>query len=145
METVNIKSRVVGVDIGVNQSKLAIVDVRGNIIARDFLETTDYHEPSAYVAALSEKIIMMAEANGGYETIRSVGISSPSANFVTGCIEHAANLQWKGIVPLAAMLRDRLEPVALPESSAMRVWCLEAVSVAVAVGAVLRSMLRPVV
>ena len=108
METVNIKSRVVGIDMGVNQSKLAIVDVRGNIIARDFLETTDYHEPSAYVAALSEKIIMMAEANGGYETIRSVGISSPSANFVTGCIEHAANLQWKGIVPLAAMLRDRL-------------------------------------
>jgi glucokinase len=27
---------------------------------------------------------------------------------VTGCIENAANLPWKGVIPLAAMLRDRV-------------------------------------
>ena len=51
---------------------------------------------------------MMVEENGGYESVRSVGVSAPSANFMTGCLENAANLQWKGVVPLAAMLRDRL-------------------------------------
>jgi glucokinase len=35
-------------------------------------------------------------------------MSAPSANFLTGCIENAANMPWKGVVPLAAMLQDRL-------------------------------------
>jgi glucokinase len=35
-------------------------------------------------------------------------MSAPSANFMTGCIENAANMPWKGVIPLAAMLRDRL-------------------------------------
>ena len=48
------------------------------------------------------------EENDGYETVRSVGISAPSGNFLTGCIENAANMPWKGVVPLAAMLQDRL-------------------------------------
>ena len=108
MEEIIIKSRVVGIDIGVGKTVLAIVDVRGNIIAKDYLTTSDFPDVSEFVSVLSEKIIMLSEANGGYETVRSVGISAPSANFVTGCIENASNLQWKGIVPLAAMLRDRL-------------------------------------
>jgi glucokinase len=37
-----------------------------------------------------------------------VGISIPSGNFKTGCIENAPNLPWKGVIPLAAMLRDQL-------------------------------------
>ena len=70
--------------------------------------TMDYPDVSDYVSALSEKIIMLVEENGGYDKIRSVGMSAPSANFMTGCIENAANMPWKGVVPLAAMLRDRL-------------------------------------
>ncbi len=108
MSEITIKSRVIGIDISVDNTTLAIVDVRGNIIAKDTLPTADYPVVGDFVSALTEKIIMLAEANGGYELIRSVGISSPSANYVTGCIENAANLAWKGIVPLAAMLRDRL-------------------------------------
>ena len=48
------------------------------------------------------------EANGGFESVRSIGISAPSGNFRTGCIENSPNFPWKGIVPLSAMLRDRL-------------------------------------
>jgi glucokinase len=70
--------------------------------------TMDYPDVSDYVSALSEKIIMLVEENGGYEMIRSVGMSAPSANFMTGCIENAANMPWKGVIPLAAMMRDRL-------------------------------------
>ena len=40
--------------------------------------------------------------------VRSVGVSAPSASSVSGCIENAANLPWKGVIPLSAMLRDRL-------------------------------------
>lgn len=104
----NTKSRVLGIDISVKRTTYAIVDIRGNVIAQDNLPTSDYPNVNDFVAALSEKIIMFTEANGGYETIRSVGISSPSGNYLTGCIENAANLPWKGVIPLAAMLRDRL-------------------------------------
>lgn len=108
MENLTIKTRVIGVDISVKTTILGIVDVRGNIIAKDTLSTPDYTNPNDFVTALTEKIVALTEANGGYDTIRSVGISAPSANFVTGCIENASNLHWKGVVPLAGMLRDRL-------------------------------------
>ena len=108
MEEYNIKSKVVGVDISNERTTYAIVDVRGNILAEDFFPTQDYPDVNNFVTAISEKIVMLVEANGGYETIRSIGVSCPSASSVSGCIENAANLPWKGIVPLAAMLRDRM-------------------------------------
>lgn len=108
MEEYNIKTRVVGVDISNETTTYAVVDIRGNILAEDSFPTTDYEDVNNFVTALSEKIVMLVEANGGYETIRSIGVSAPSASSVSGCIENAANLPWKGIVPLSAMLRDRI-------------------------------------
>ena len=108
MEEYNIKSKVVGVDISNESTTYAIVDVRGNIIAEDSLSTEDYPDVNNFVTALSESIVTLVESNGGYETIRSVGVSAPSASSVSGCIENAANLPWKGVIPLAAMLRDRM-------------------------------------
>ena len=104
----NIKSEVVGVDISIESTTYAIVDVRGNILAEDSFPTTDYPDVNNFVSTLSEKIVELVEANGGYERIRSIGMSSPSASSVTGCLENAPNLPWKGIIPMAAMLRDRL-------------------------------------
>ena len=103
-----IKTRVVGVDIGVEFTTYAVVDIRGFIIAEDRIHTPDYPNVNDFVNMLSEKIITLVEANGGYETVRSVGISAPSGNFLTGCIENAGNMPWKGVIPMAAMLRDRM-------------------------------------
>lgn len=102
------KTRVVGVDIEIDVTTYAIVDIRGTIIAIDHFSTSDYPIVSEYVAVLSDKIVTLVEANGGYETVRSVGISAPSGNFLTGSIENAANLPWKGNIPLAALMRDSL-------------------------------------
>ena len=104
----NIKSEVVGVDISIESTTYAIVDVRGNIIAEDSFPTIDYPDVNIFISTLSEKIVELVEANGGYEKIRSIGMSSPSASSVSGCLENAANLPWKGVIPIAAMLRDRL-------------------------------------
>ena len=99
MEEYNLKTKVVGVDISTESTTYAIVDIRGNILAEDSFETSDYPDVNNFVTALSEKIVMLVEANGGYETIRSIGVSSPSASSVTGCI--------------------RMRPISLG-----RVWCL---------------------
>lgn len=107
-EVDQIKTRVIGIDIREKRTTYAVVNIRGEILALDYFMTSDYPEVSSYVAELCDRILTMAEESGGYETIRSVGISAPSANFLTGCIENAANMPWKGVIPLAAMLQDRL-------------------------------------
>ncbi len=103
-----IKRHVVGVDVSTDLTTYAIVDVQGVILAKESFPTSDYPNVNEYVSVLSEKILMLVESNGGYESVRSVGISAPSGNFLTGSMENAANMPWKGHVPLAAMLRDRL-------------------------------------
>ena len=107
MGDIKVKNRVVGVDIS-TRTTYAIVDIRGNIIAEDGFETYEYPNVNDFVAKLADSILELVVANGGYESIRSIGISSPSASIVTGCIVNAPNLPWKGVVPLAAMVRDRL-------------------------------------
>ena len=108
MEEMKIKTRVFGVDLSLEVTTYAIVNIRGKVIAKDSFATLDYDDINDFVSALYDRLIRMAEENGDLELIRSIGISAPSANFKTGCIENASNLPWKGVVPLAAMLRDRL-------------------------------------
>lgn len=108
MEEYNIKTKVVGVDISNETTTYAVVDIRGNILAEESFATSEYPDVNNFVTALSDKIVMLVEANGGYETIRSIGVSCPSASSVSGCVENAANLPWKGVIPLSAMLRDRI-------------------------------------
>ena len=109
VETVDrIKTRVVGIDIRLDRTTYALVDIRGEIMAQDYFDTMEYPDVNDFVAALSERVIQMIEENGGYESVRSIGVRAPSASSVNGCIENAANLPWKGVIPLSAMLRDRM-------------------------------------
>ena len=108
MEESIVKKRVVGVDISLDATSYAVVDVRGNILAKDSFPTEDYPEIGAFITALCEGIIQLVEANGGFETIRSVGVSAPSSNFKSGRIVNSPNFPWKGVIPLSALLRDRL-------------------------------------
>ena len=96
MDKGTVKKRVIGVDISLNATSYAIVDVRGNILAKDSFPTEDYPEIGAFISALSEGIVKLIEANGGMESIRSVGISAPSANFKSGSIVNSPNFPWRG-------------------------------------------------
>lgn len=104
----NIKTQVLAVDINVDKTICAIVDIRGNLIATCDFATSDYPDVGNYVTVLCDYLMDMMDKNGGYESVRSVGISVSSGNIRTGCMENAPNMPWKGVVPLAAMLRDRL-------------------------------------
>lgn len=116
--TKKVKSRVVGVDIAIDTTTYAIVDVRGNIIAQDSFPTPVSDNLDVFVSELCERIMMLIMENDSLELVRSVGVCCPSSNYQTGCIENAPNMPWKGIVPLAAMMRDRLGlAVALANNS----------------------------
>lgn len=102
------KNQVVGVDISLEETTYAIIDIRGNIIARDSFKTTDYPQIDDYLSKMCDCIMEMMVANNGFEKVRSIGISAPSGNLLTGCIENSPNMPWRGVIPLAAMLRDRI-------------------------------------
>lgn len=102
------KTKVVGVDIGYEITTYAIVDVRGNICAVDSFPTQEHPDINSYISYLCERILLLVESNGGYEGIRSLGISVPNGNFIKGSIVNSSNLPWQGEIPLAALLRDRL-------------------------------------
>lgn len=121
MEQESIKKKVIGIDISLEATTYAIVDVRGEMIVMDKFPTLDYPDINQFISTLSDHLIEMVEKHGGYESIRSVGISAPSANFMTGSIENAPNLPWKGVIPLGTLLRDRTGfAVAVANNAAVR-------------------------
>ena len=103
-----IKSKVIGINVEVTTTTIAVVDLRGNILDECTIATRDYTNVNTFIEGLSERVVTLAENNGGYENIRSVGMCAPSANYLTGCIENAVNMPWKGVIPMAAMLRDSI-------------------------------------
>ena len=74
MELTSVKNKVVGIDIGVAVTNYAVVDLRGEILAHESFKTTDYPSVDNYLAVLCERVVRLVEANGGYESIRSVGV-----------------------------------------------------------------------
>ncbi|HTF05668.1 MAG TPA: ROK family protein [Bacteroidia bacterium] len=91
-----------GIDIGGTNTEIGIVDKDGNILFTETISTTAFATPEAYVQAI-EIILKKGQVKCATE-ILAIGIGAPSANYFSGCIEHAPNMPWKGIIPLAEML-----------------------------------------
>jgi len=104
----SMKTRVVGVDVGYEATTYAVVDVRGKILSKDSFQSATIKSINDYITILCDRITEMIDKNGGYEQIRSIGISTPCGNYLSGNIESSGKLAWKGQIPLAAMMRDRL-------------------------------------
>lgn len=56
-----IKKRVIGVDISNEKTSYGIVDIRGNIIARNSFPTWDYPDINAFVQKLTSSLVSLAE------------------------------------------------------------------------------------
>lgn len=108
MEVNNNKPYVIGLDMGGTNSVFGIVDQRGTIIAQTAIKTQAYPDVNDYVAAAVEALQPALDVVGGIEQIRGMGIGAPNGNFYNGTIEHAANLVWKGIVPIAELFEKAL-------------------------------------
>ena len=111
----NIKSLVIGLDLGGTNSVFGIVDGDGEIIATTSIKTQAFQCVDQYVEESVKAVMQIVEQVGGMEKIRTMGIGAPCGNYYKGTIENAANLVWaKGIVPLADMFAEKLGiPVAI--------------------------------
>jgi len=101
------KEIVAGVDIGGTNTVYGLVDRTGRVVTESSLETTDYPEIEDFVAALVSAINKLI-SSGDYKLL-GIGIGAPNANYHKGTIELAPNLAWKGIVPLAELIRKKID------------------------------------
>jgi len=101
------KEVVAGIDIGGTNTVFGLVDKSGKIIADDVLKTTDYPKINDFIAALVPAIKKLLAKKSGLKLI-GLGIGAPNANYHKGTIELAPNLAWKGIVPLADLIRKKI-------------------------------------
>ncbi len=103
------KPYVVGIDMGGTNTVFGIVDARGHIIARSSIKTQTHKENvDLYVEELCEELMKIIDSVGGKDKIRGIGVGAPNGNYYTGNVEFAPNLPWKGVVPFAKMMEDKL-------------------------------------
>jgi glucokinase len=102
------KPYVVGIDMGGTNTVFGLVDARGTILHNGSIKTNRHADVSDYVDELTKAIGLVIVQAGGYDKIKGIGIGAPNGNYFSGCIESAANLPWKGRLPLAQMISDNL-------------------------------------
>lgn len=104
----------IGVDIGGTNSVFGVVDHRGDIQYRGAISTRKHEDVNNYISELYEAIIPAIEQVGGKQNIKGIGVGAPNGNFYNGTIEYAPNLRWKGVIPFAKLVSEKLElPCAL--------------------------------
>ena len=98
----------IGIDIGGTNTDIGLVRDDGRCLAKKNLPTNKYYDASVYVSDICDKIKDLMGENE-VTAIDGIGIAAPAGNFYTGCIENATNLNFKGVIDLAAMFHDHLD------------------------------------
>ena len=97
----------IGIDIGGTNTDIGLINGNGIVIKQTNLKTSQYNDPTLYVKDLVKSITTLIEGIDPKE-ITGVGIGAPAANYYTGSIENATNLNFKGIIPLREMIQAHL-------------------------------------
>jgi len=99
------KKLVAGIDIGGTNTVFALVDEVGSIHGSGTFPTDLHKEFDDYIVALRDGIQEVSSKLNYPHKIMGIGIGAPNGNYYTGCIDSAANLRWKGNLPLAEKLK----------------------------------------
>lgn len=103
----NSKPYAVGIDIGGTNSVFGIVDRNGKVIAKGSIKTKGYKDFGDYLDHLTDALKKLIKDNDAEGKISGIGIGAPGANYHTGEIVNAANLNWGENVPIAWMVSEK--------------------------------------
>ncbi len=98
----------VGIDIGGTTTDFAFVDRDGACLAGGSMRTDAHADIEPYLGELVGSIERCKSDSSLSLELIGCGIGAPNANYFTGTVDHAPNLSWKGVVPLAALLSEQL-------------------------------------
>ncbi|HMP99937.1 MAG TPA: ROK family protein [Cyclobacteriaceae bacterium] len=100
------KQLTVGIDIGGTNTKYGIVDRDGNVLFQSSIVTQKHDEFKDFLHELMLALQdALAKVKGDHK-VYGIGVGAANGNFYKGTIEHGTNLKWKGIIPLADMIKS---------------------------------------
>jgi glucokinase len=112
------KEVTIGIDIGGTNTKYGIVDRKGNVLFQSHVSTREHDEFQEFFKALALELKeALSSLNSDYRLL-GIGVGAANGNYYRGTIEHATNLPWKGIIPLAEYLQDEFQVPALVTNDA---------------------------
>ncbi|MBC7938108.1 MAG: ROK family protein [Rhizobacter sp.] len=97
----------IGIDIGGTTTKFGIVDDKGIIIEQGRVPSNKHEVVEDFIDDLYEGLWPMIGRAGGVKNIIGIGMGAPNGNLYTGTIEYAPNLKWKGIIPIASLVKKK--------------------------------------
>jgi len=104
------KKVAIGVDIGGTNTAIGVVDNEGNVLVKTNISTPSHGDINKYISdlsdAINEQINSVKLLNNELEII-GIGVGAPNGNYYKGTIEYAPNLSFKGIVPIAQLLKNK--------------------------------------
>ena len=99
----------IGIDVGGTNTKFGVVNKKGEILIQDRIKTNEKENVEGFIDVLAEKLQPMIDQYGGPEAFVGIGMGAPNANYYQGTIEYAANLKWKGIIPMADIMEEKFK------------------------------------
>ena len=99
----------VGIDIGGTKTKIGLVDQSGNCLEYLFFRTKDYDDLDDFLDKIKNSIDELVKKQNFPLHLIGCGIGAPNASSKSGTIENAANLKWKGSVPILEKLKQRID------------------------------------
>ncbi len=102
------KPYVIGMDMGGTNTVFGIVDARGNVLSKSAVKTGTHQDINLYIQDVYDEMTKIIDDAGGLAKFKGVGIGAPNGNYYTGRIEFAPNLNWKGVIPFAQLMQDKL-------------------------------------
>lgn len=102
------KEYIIALDLGGTNSVLGLVDREGKILKRTSFKTGNHPTIESYVKQCTECVQQLIGHAGNEKAVKAFGIGAPDVNYWNQTIENATNLPWKGIVPLATLLEEKL-------------------------------------
>ena len=97
----------VGIDIGGTTTKFGIVDGEGAILEQDRIPSNEWDNVNDFISTLHSRLQPMIERHGGVSNFIGIGVGAPNGNYYSGTIEYAPNLRWKGIIPMAELIKEK--------------------------------------
>lgn len=100
---------VAGIDIGGTKTKIGLVDKNGEAQEQIFFRTREYPNLDDYLDKIYNSIQDLKASSSCPVNVIGCGIGAPNASSRNGTIENAANLLWKGKLPIVKKMQERLD------------------------------------
>lgn len=90
------KKAAFGIDVGGTFTKIGLVNEKGNILKESRMPTVEHEDAQSFINSLAKELNAILASQNDEIQIMGIGVGAPNANYLTGYIEHAPNLPWKG-------------------------------------------------